>query len=76
MVTCESGIATERLDALVRNPPHGITREQALRFRQRVLATIEESKAPNSSVVSWEVTRDEWGLSLTIRNFDDDSSPN
>jgi hypothetical protein len=71
---CEADIATERLDAqldaLIRNPPGGITREQALRFRQRVLATIEESEAPDSFVASWEVAIDEWGLALTIRNFD------
>src|SRR4051812_18579351 len=73
---CGAGIAEQldaRLDAL-RNRPHGITFEQALRFRQRVLATIEESEAPDTFVVSWEVTSDEWGLALTIKNFDEGSS--
>jgi hypothetical protein len=77
MVRClgrDTGTATdqfdEQLDALM-DPPDGITLEQALRFRELVLATIKESEAPDSFVVSWEVTRDEWGLALTVRNFDD-----
>jgi hypothetical protein len=75
MVACldrETEIVTERLDdrldALM-DPPDGMTHEQARRFRELVLATIKESESPDSFVVSWEVTRDEWGLALTVRNF-------
>jgi hypothetical protein len=46
--------------------PAGTSSEQVQRFRQLVRAAIEEGEAPDTVVVSWEVTRDEWGLALTI----------
>jgi hypothetical protein len=48
-------------------PPSGITPEQALWFRQLLLAAINEYKPTDVSVD----LNDEWDLSADIRNFDD-----
>jgi len=70
MVTCEPGISTERLDVL-NDPPEGITHEQALWFRQLVLATIGGSGSRESESVSELDPNDDWGHEMDIRRFDD-----